>query len=56
MQFRLAREQGSWEFTGISLGLSPRPLPAPESHRQGSGAPAQLQLGRPWLEGPQKKE
>lgn len=37
LQFSLAWEQGSWEFTSISLMLFPRPLPAPASHAKGQG-------------------
>lgn len=37
MQFRLAWEQRSREFTHISLRLSPRPLPTPASHAKGQG-------------------
>lgn len=55
MQFRLAREQGSWEFTGISLGLSRRPLPAPESHAKGQGPPRGCSWGGPGWRGPGKR-
>lgn len=53
MQFSLVLEQGSWEFTRISLRLSPRPLPAPASHAKGQGP---CEPGRPWLEKPGEKE